>query len=82
MNDPAVLVAAAVGAGIAKGTAEEFVRKQSLHRDETSRELKYGRELGVTGVPHFVVSGAKGEVELGGAQPAARFTAAFAKVSG
>jgi len=81
LNDPAVLLAAAVKGGIPADAAAQFVKNEASHREETASELQYGRRLGVTGVPHFIIKGDQGEVALGGAQPLERFRAAFERVS-
>ena len=65
--DASVLREAAGRAGLAE-MAEE-VLSSPVNEKAFAEELKYGRSLGVTGVPHFVIEGARETVSLGGAQP-------------
>lgn len=68
MNDPAVLEAAAVRAGLSAEDAKRVTQDESFFADETRRELAYGRRLGVTGVPFFIIQGERGQTTVSGAQ--------------
>merc|ERR1712216_82194 len=68
-NDPEVLVAAAVKAGIPEDEARKFVADESAFADETRKELAFGREMRVNGVPHFVLSANGKKIAVSGAQP-------------
>jgi predicted DsbA family dithiol-disulfide isomerase len=80
-SDPTVLrdVAAEVGidpAAVLQASSEEYKK--------TKEELKYGRKLGVTGVPHFVIyaeDGARKKLQVSGAQPPDEFAAVFEHIS-
>jgi len=45
-------------------------------------ELVYGRERGVSGVPHFFIAGDKAEVSLGGAQPPETLASSILRAAG
>lgn len=80
-NDPETLRAAAVAAGL---DADAVLSDTKQGEAKTIEELDYGRKIGVSGVPHFIISkegGAGGGVQLGGAQPAAAFTRVFSRLS-
>jgi len=78
LNDPEVLVEAALVAGIPEDVARAFVSDESQFKAETDAEMQVGRQMGVNGVPHFVLQNADGKkVSLSGAQPPEAFVEAF-----
>jgi len=79
-NDPAALVDAANEAGL-DGAA--LVANNTVAAAQTQEELKIGKQLGVTGVPHFVISkeGSNSKQQISGAQPPQEFIAAISKVT-
>lgn len=80
LNDPEVLKSAAVAAGIPEDQANEFVTNEEHHSAETTRELQYGRERQVTGVPYFVVDFKGQQVAVSGAQPPEAFEQVFSSM--
>jgi len=78
LNDPEVLLAAAIEGGFDPAEAKEFVDNEEAFAAETMEELKVGREMGVTGVPYFIVEvpGRKATA-VSGAQPPEVFTRLF-----
>lgn len=77
LNDPAVLIAAAVKAGIPEADARAFVTNESAYAAETQAELNHGASLRVSGVPFFeITNGGKTET-LSGAQPEQAFEQIF-----
>jgi len=50
LNSPEVLIDAAVAGGIDHGTAKAFIEDESLHREDTARELQMGTQMRVSGV--------------------------------
>jgi len=82
LNDPSVLVAAAVEAGIDEAEAKAFVADESQRAAETRSDLEMGRQMQVSGVPYFVVSNDQGQkVALSGAQPPEQFQEVFQKLA-
>lgn len=77
LNDPEVLVTAALKGGIDEATARAFVADESQFEKETREEFSVGRENSVTGVPHFVISDGKTSESLSGAQPPGEFKKVF-----
>lgn len=78
LNDKKVLMEAALKGGIEEATARQLVDDESQYAAETTEELQLGRQLGVTGVPFFVLENDSGkQVTLSGAQPPETFVAAF-----
>jgi len=77
LNDPEVLIAAAIDGGIDPETARAFVQDESQLRDQTDREMEYGKQQRVTGVPHFVIEYNGKRASLGGAQPPEAFEKVF-----
>lgn len=81
LNDPKVLVAAAMEAGFEKGEAKAFVDDETQYADETRKEMQVGREMQVTGVPFFILSNDKEQVTVSGAQPPERFAQIMQELS-
>lgn len=78
LNDPEVLVEAALAGGIPEPVARSFVSDEIQFKEETDAELQIGRQMGVTGVPYFVLKNDDGQqVTLSGAQPPEAFVEAF-----
>lgn len=71
VNDPEVLVAAAVKGGIKEDEAKSFVEDESVHAKETQEELKHGQ--GIRGVPYFVIEANGQRARLSGAQETGAF---------
>lgn len=84
-NDPEVLVAAAVEAGLDVAEARAFVEDESALAEETTKELHISRLYQVRGVPFFVLSEGEGDdakkLALSGAQPPAQFVEALNQLS-
>lgn len=79
-NDPVALQAAGAAAGL---DGKALVANPNLSAAETKEEISMGRQLRVTGVPHFVIrkdGGGKTE-QLSGAQPPEDFIRAFKSVA-
>lgn len=82
LNDPEVLVAAAVKGGcLDESGARAFVTDEDQMASQVHEELETGKGMNVQGVPFFVLSNEAGQkVTLSGAQPAEQFVAAFGKL--
>lgn len=80
MNDPQVLIAAAVTAGIPEAEAKEIVSNEQIFAAETRRELAYGTSQGVRGVPHFVIKGQGGTTAVSGAQDPSTFVQTIQRI--
>jgi|ERR1712232_1404402 len=79
-SDPQVLKDVAAELGIDSAVLE----KTSAEYDKTKEELKHGRDLGVTGVPHFVLyteENSRNKLQASGAQPPGHFAAMFDQLS-
>jgi len=81
MNDPAVLVAAAVKAGMPENEAKQVVADAKVFAVETRAELQHARDLNVRGVPYFVITGKNGSKAISGAQDPSVFITAIQRVS-
>lgn len=81
LNDPKVLIEAAVQGGIEPEVAKRFVENEEEHREETLEELRYGQQHRVTGVPHFIIEADGQRVAVGGAQPPEVFEQVFQDLS-
>lgn len=83
LNDPDVLVQAAMGGGIDEASAKSFVENEKEFAKETSEELQIGREMRVTGVPFFVITNEDTgkKAGLSGAQPPEQFVEVFHALS-
>merc|ERR1712070_515276 len=81
-NDPQVLIDAAVVGGIDRDEAQKLVQDETAMAVETQNELKFGRELRVTGVPYFVLSAQCKKVAVSGAQPEEVFLEIAAELTG
>jgi len=79
-NDPQALQKAASAAGI---DGKALLADTSFAATQTNEELTIGRQLGVRGVPHFVISkeGSKKREQLSGAVPPDNFIQAFSKIA-
>mmetsp|Transcript_99536 Transcript_99536/g.172784 ORF Transcript_99536/g.172784 Transcript_99536/m.172784 type:complete len:97 (-) Transcript_99536:19-309(-) len=79
-NDPEVLRKAADAAGL---DGKAFVADANMNAAETTEEFKVGRQLRVTGVPHFVITadGSGKAEQISGAQPPEEFTKAFHRIA-
>lgn len=84
LNDPDVLVEAAMAGGIDEATARAFVANEDDFVKETSEELQIGRSMGVPGVPYFVITNVDSgkQTAVSGAQPPAQFEEIFKQLSG
>lgn len=84
LNDPDVLVEAAMAGGIDEATARAFVANEDDFVKETSEELQIGRSMGVSGVPYFVITNVDSgkQTAVSGAQPPAQFEEIFKQLSG
>lgn len=82
VNDPKVLLAAALKGGIPEADAQKLVADDNMFLKETLAEMSIGKQLRVSGVPHFVISkeGKQGGLQMSGAQPAEDFADAFQDV--
>jgi predicted DsbA family dithiol-disulfide isomerase len=78
LNDPDQLVAAAVGVGLSGVETRAFLAGDEA-RDEVAASQAEAAELGVTGVPFFVLDG---RYAVSGAQPVALFLRALDIASG
>eukprot|EP00434_Breviolum_minutum_P010312 symbB.v1.2.009100.t1/scaffold573.1/size222803/9 len=77
-NDPEELKEAAKAAGLDSTS----VLDKSFAESETQEEMKVGKKLGVTGVPHFVIRTEDSRTEqISGAQPMESFLKAFQVVT-
>jgi len=81
LNDPEVLIASAIDGGIPADTARAFVQDESQHSEQTDREMGYGKQQRVTGVPHFVIEHNGKRASLSGAQPSEAFEQLFQQMS-
>lgn len=77
LNDPQQLAAAAAEVGLDPEEARAFLAGGE-GRDEVMRGQEEARELGVSGVPFFVIDG---RWAISGAQPVAVFLRAFDEVA-
>jgi predicted DsbA family dithiol-disulfide isomerase len=78
LDDHATLVELAVEAGIAEAAAREVLAGEQYASDVRTDEAR-ARELGITGVPFFVLAGKLG---VSGAQPAEVLAQAIAQARG
>lgn len=80
-SDPAVLSDVASELGI---DSAAVLDKSSEESRKTKEELMYGRSLGVSGVPHFVMyseENSQKKFQASGAQPPGHFAAIFDQLS-
>lgn len=84
LNDPKVLVEAAMAGGMDEAKAIAFVENEGEFAQETEDELQVGRQLQVRGVPYFVITNeASGKkTAMSGAQPPEEFEKVFKQLSG
>ncbi|WP_123042338.1 DsbA family oxidoreductase [Cohnella candidum] len=77
LAQPEVLLELAAGIGL---DAEDIRRRLDAGEgiQETEQDFETARNMGITGVPFFVING---KYALSGAYPAAQFLAAFRKIS-
>ena len=74
ISDRTVLLNVVAQAGLDRGRAEVFLKGEGdIHEEEAE-----ARQLGVSGVPFFVING---EVGMSGARSVAEFLAAFEQAS-
>jgi len=74
IGDVDICVAAAASVGLDEQEARRFMEDPSNGMREVQQDLKMGREMGVTGVPFFVIND---QVGLSGAQVPDEFIKAF-----
>lgn len=79
-NDPELLQRAAEAAGL---DGKAFLSDPNMSAAEAKDEFKVGKQLRVTGVPHFVISaeGSGSAQQISGAQPPEEFIQAFGRIS-
>lgn len=75
-NDPEILSSAAEAAGL---DMKAFLQDKTIGLAETKAELDIGRQLRVSGVPHFVIKreGSHSDKQISGAQPPEEFLHTF-----
>lgn len=80
LNDPAVLKAAAMVGGLSEEEAVALVEDEELFAAETRTELKTGSEMGVRGVPFFLIENDDRHTTISGAQDSAVFIEEISKL--
>ncbi len=78
IDDPSVLVDAAVAAGLPKTQAQDVVDDPKAYADEVQRDMRT-YNAGITGVPHFIINQS---VHLSGAQPVDLLQAVMEEAAG
>jgi len=80
-NDRAVLIQAAVKAGMDKEQATQFVDDESAFSKEVDAELRQANQLRVSGVPYFILESNGRRLALSGAQPEGVFCDAIEQLT-
>jgi len=84
LNDPAVLVAAAIKGGISDDEARKFVADEAARKEETDIELRSTRAVmasqNANGVPFFHIVCEGAQTFLSGAQPKDAFEDIFERI--
>lgn len=77
VGDHEMLAAIAEDAGLDKKEALEVLHEENAYRDEVNHDIEEAKQLGITGVPYFIINQ---KYAISGAQPPEAFAEALDKV--